>query len=300
LNVSRSVANNNITINSINNNDIVPVDSVFNVSFNISDTTNLAYVKVYFQNESYLSSQISYQYNFVIQANGNYLDSQRVEVVASFITQDSSYLLNDYRNILVTTNSQPNSFRVSDKTVYIMKNQLYNPNYTAVFPTFISQINSNSPNLSVSVDNTQIVKYDNQNKIFKSLTAGETSAIITYKGVADTVYFDVDTTDYNSILVGVDNSNNKIIVPTEYILEQNYPNPFNPTTTIKYSIPHASKIKIQIYDILGREVATVINEMKSAGTYTATFNAANMSSGVYFYRLQAGSFTETKKLLLLR
>lgn len=89
-------------------------------------------------------------------------------------------------------------------------------------------------------------------------------------------------------------------IPTKFSLSQNYPNPFNPTTTIEYSIPRASLVKMQVYDILGREVATLINEVKSAGTYTATFNAANIPSGVYFYRLQAGSFTETKKLILLR
>ena len=298
--VSKSVANNGIIINSPNNNDIVSVDSVFHVSFTIADTTNLAYAKVYFQNESYLSGQASYQYDFLIQANGNYIDSQRVEVVASFISQDSSYLLDDYRDIFVTTNSQLNSFRASDKTVYLMKNQSYNPNYTAVFPTFISQISSKSPNLSASINNTQILQYDNQNKIFKSLTSGETSAIITYRGVADTVYFVVDTTDYITTGVGDDNANNKIIIPTVYSLEQNYPNPFNPTTVICYQIASLGKVSLKVYDLLGREVATLVNDVKSAGTYTATFNATKMASGIYFYRLQAGSFTQTKKLVLLK
>ena len=93
--------------------------------------------------------------------------------------------------------------------------------------------------------------------------------------------------------------------PTEFVLEQNYPNPFNPVTTIKYSIPavgtrHGVSVKLKVYDILGNEVATLVNEQKTAGTYEVNFNASNLSSGVYFYKLQAGNFVQTKKLMLLR
>ena len=88
--------------------------------------------------------------------------------------------------------------------------------------------------------------------------------------------------------------------PTEYALSQNYPNPFNPTTTIKYSIPKLSFVTIKIYDVLGSEVATLVNEEKPAGTYELTWNAANLPSGVYFYQLKAGSFVETKKMILMK
>ena len=86
----------------------------------------------------------------------------------------------------------------------------------------------------------------------------------------------------------------------EYALEQNSPNPFNPTTIIKYSIPKTSLIKLTIFDLLGREIHILVNEEKSAGDYEIEFNASNLPSGVYFYRLQAGDFTETKKMLLLK
>lgn len=300
VNVSYSEANNDLTINSPENNDVVSVDSVFNVSFNITDTTNLAYVKVYFQNESYVSSKVSHQYKFIIQAKGNYIDSQKVEVVASFIAQDSSYLLEDYRDIFVTTNSQPTSFRASEKTVYLMKNQPYNPNYTAVFPTFISQISSKSPDLTAVVDNSQILQYDAQDKIFKSLTAGETSAIITYRGVADTVYFVVDTTDYLTTGIEDDSPTNKTIIPSEYLLEQNYPNPFNPITTITYQLPKSGSVTLKIFDVLGREVKTLVNEQKEMGRYTVTFNASSFASGMYVYQLRANDYTSTKKMLLLK
>jgi hypothetical protein len=85
-----------------------------------------------------------------------------------------------------------------------------------------------------------------------------------------------------------------------FSLNQNYPNPFNPTTTIKYSIPEMSKVSLTLFNLLGEEVATLVNEEKVAGYYTVEFNASSLSSGVYFYRLQAGSFTETKKMVLMK
>jgi len=86
----------------------------------------------------------------------------------------------------------------------------------------------------------------------------------------------------------------------DYKLSQNFPKPFNPTTTIKYSLPEQQFVSLKIFDILGREVATLVNENKSAGNYEMNFDANNLSSGVYFYRLHAGSFIETKKMLLMK
>ena len=85
-----------------------------------------------------------------------------------------------------------------------------------------------------------------------------------------------------------------------FVLNQNYPNPFNPNTTIKYSIPKAGIVSLKVFDVLGKEVAELVNETKSAGSYSVNFNAVNLPSGVYFYCLRAGSFSETRKLLLLK
>jgi flagellar hook assembly protein FlgD len=88
--------------------------------------------------------------------------------------------------------------------------------------------------------------------------------------------------------------------PTVFKLYDNYPNPFNPSTSIRYSIPEGSFTSIKIYNSLGSEVATIVNETKSAGTYEVEFNASNLSSGIYYYTLQAGSFSETKKMILMK
>ncbi len=86
----------------------------------------------------------------------------------------------------------------------------------------------------------------------------------------------------------------------EYALEQNYPNPFNPSTTIRYQIPQDGIVTLKIYDILGSEVATLVNEQKAAGKYEVNFNASSLASGVYIYKIQAGSFTNSKKMLLIK
>jgi hypothetical protein len=89
-------------------------------------------------------------------------------------------------------------------------------------------------------------------------------------------------------------------IPKEFSLLQNYPNPFNPRTTIKYLIPQTSFVTITVYDILGKEVSKLVNEEKLSGSYEVQFDGSKLSSGVYFYRLHAGSFFKTKKLVLLK
>ncbi len=92
----------------------------------------------------------------------------------------------------------------------------------------------------------------------------------------------------------------KDIIVKEHKLNQNYPNPFNPTTRISWQTPAGSWQTLKVYDILGNEVATLVDEYRDAGKYEITFNASNLASGVYFYRLKAGNFIETKKMILLR
>jgi len=89
-------------------------------------------------------------------------------------------------------------------------------------------------------------------------------------------------------------------IPGDFKLGQNYPNPFNPSTTIDFAIPQNSNVSIRIYDVKGQEVDVLANSEYTAGSYSVKWNAGNFSSGVYFYRIQAGSFTETKKLLLVK
>ena len=89
-------------------------------------------------------------------------------------------------------------------------------------------------------------------------------------------------------------------IPGRFNLSQNYPNPFNPTTSINFDIPVDSRVTISLFDLSGREVAKLVNDFRTAGYYSVNFNASNLSSGTYFYRIDAGSFTDTKKMLLIK
>jgi hypothetical protein len=102
----------------------------------------------------------------------------------------------------------------------------------------------------------------------------------------------------NPIRVGVDESQSGL--PTSFALSQNYPNPFNPTTAINYQLPTQRHVTLVVYDMLGREVATLVNEFKHPGAYTVQWDGSGLASGVYFYRLSAGSFVQLKKMLLLK
>jgi hypothetical protein len=108
------------------------------------------------------------------------------------------------------------------------------------------------------------------------------------------VYFDNFSWTPSDVNEG---SNN---IPEIYSLEQNYPNPFNPSTSIEFKIPENVIVSLKIYDVLGKEVVTLINEEKNAGTYEVNFNASALSSGVYFYKLEAGNFVQTRKMVLMK
>jgi pimeloyl-ACP methyl ester carboxylesterase len=97
-----------------------------------------------------------------------------------------------------------------------------------------------------------------------------------------------------------DDLENNLNLPSTFYLSQNFPNPFNPSTTIKYKLPVSGNVTLKLYDVLGNEIATLVNEEKSVGVYEITFYAGNLPSGVYFYQLKTNEFVETKKMILLK
>ena len=98
----------------------------------------------------------------------------------------------------------------------------------------------------------------------------------------------------------VEQENNNFSQTVDYLLEQNYPNPFNPITILLYAIGSRQFVTLKVYDLLGREITTLVNEEKPAGTYEVEFDGTGLPSGVYFYQLKAENFIETKKMILLR
>jgi hypothetical protein len=106
-----------------------------------------------------------------------------------------------------------------------------------------------------------------------------------------------DSVTITYLITSIDDKHN---LPSEYSLSQNYPNPFNPVTSINYSLPVLSNVKLSVYDLLGRTIKELVNDVQPAGNYTINFNGNNLSSGIYFYTLKAGNFYQVRKMLLLK
>ncbi len=107
------------------------------------------------------------------------------------------------------------------------------------------------------------------------------------------------TGSFTTLLTGIENTKTSF-QPDAFKLEQNFPNPFNPTTLISFDIPFQTPVSLKIYNLVGQEVATIVNGNMEAGRYSKMWNALSMSAGVYYYRLQAGAYSETRKLVLLK
>ena len=172
----------------------------------------------------------------------------------------------------------------------------------------IRQIQFKNSNLGVAVGPN--------GQVFKTTDGGLSWTDLSYRSYesADIIeiisedQFAVGSSSGNLLMYGgnITSINNQEIeeIPADYMLYQNYPNPFNPSTTIKYAISNKQLVQLKVYDILGKEIATLVNEEKPAGNYKVEFKSTvgslQLASGIYFYRLQAGSFVETKKMILLK
>ncbi len=162
------------------------------------------------------------------------------------------------------------------------------------------------------IKNSNHLTFNQTEKMIENITQGEETEIaftfdVDYnigKTEADTIEFMI--TDDKSVYL-TKQFILQYALPTEYKLEQNYPNPFNPNRKIRYSIPNViasetkqSAVKLIVYEILGNEVRTLVNEQKEPGYYEVEFSASQLASGVYIYRLQAGSYVSTKKMMVLK
>jgi hypothetical protein len=149
------------------------------------------------------------------------------------------------------------------------------------------------------VSPTVVSQYQPSGIIVPAISAVKDPVLITLGDVAYAGYGPVNVWfDGLNINVGIDRDKNGL--PTEFVLAQNYPNPFNPRTTITYGLPVMSQVRLTVYNLLGQTVATLVDENKPAGVHTVQFDATSLSSGVYLYRLEAGTFAATKKLIVLK
>lgn len=109
-----------------------------------------------------------------------------------------------------------------------------------------------------------------------------------------------DTRSFTTLVEEITSSSDEIKKPYEFALRGNYPNPFNPTTQIEFTIAETSNVTLEVFNIQGQRVATLLDEIKSAGVHTASFDASSLSTGLYLYRLKAGSYTDVRKMILIK
>jgi len=150
-----------------------------------------------------------------------------------------------------------------------------------------TQVNNGLPNSAISALTTQRIDRFRNNELSYNLYAGLFKDTTNGAGVYRL-----------AVTVGVEKEDNQI--PSEYKLEQNYPNPFNPNTTIQFSIPELSFVRLEVFNALGEKVSTLVSEELNAGNYKYDWNASNLTSGIYFYRISTNSFSEMKKMIFLK
>ncbi len=245
------------------------------------------------------------------------------------IAEDSNFGVNLFqKDSIISENYKLN--RLKESTKYFWRVKAYNSSLTSNFSetrNFITQLKTPTNLMAGSFDGSIGLTWkDNSNYEIQYVierAVGTDTNSLSFEIVAavnDTAYFDSDVlvntiyayrviakndstsslyseVVYAETIVGVEGENNK---PLNFSLSQNYPNPFNPTTTIKFSLAKKVYVTLKIYDELGKEVAVLLSGELNSGEYQKQWDASNLTSGVYFYKLQAGGFVETKKLLLLK
>ena len=253
------------------------------------DTSN-SNIEIVFDKFTEGNSSLKLNYNFHFESgvqNWAYLNTKiPIESIPLFLGIDVNG--NDYKHSIafVVTNYSGEEFAI------LANNTL---NVDEHFDTLTANFNNPIPLESTNIFHFPITL----TKIAVILASGRVSNA-NYDG---SIYFDNLSAIYSEPMVSV-NENNTIV--SKYRLDQNYPNPFNPTTTIKYSILHRSKynstqpVTLNIYNILGQKIATLVNKEQNTGNYSVQFDASNLSSGVYYYTLKAGTFSQSKKMILIR
>ncbi len=213
-----------------------------------------------------------------LDINGNVIWSRTYPTTNGFARNYAVLVLDSAKNIYVTANIDSNSYTRYGAIKYDNNgNQLFIVNYTYPGNHF--------------------------NYVYDMFVDKKGTVYLTGTSQGSGTYYDYATVKYSPIITGISEN---ILNPEKYELEQNYPNPFNPSTTIYYTIPNSAIVTLKIYNILGKEVQTLVNEFKQAGRYEVEFNArdarqgSNFASGVYFIRMEAGDFREIKRMILIK
>jgi len=225
-----------------------------------------------FQNVYVSSRSNGNNYTRKLDIDGNILWTKTYPTTSSFATNRRILILDSANNVYVTANIDSNNY-----TRYgVIK---YDSNGNQIFLASYGFI-------SVGVNYVIDMDIDKKGSVYLTGTSQGSGT-----------GYDFATVKYSEIPTGILENNIQL---NQFKLEQNYPNPFNPSTTISFSLPEYGFVKLKIFDMLGKEIKTLVNEFKNAGNYFVDFNGSDLSSGVYYYKLITGDFVTTKKMLLIK
>jgi hypothetical protein len=234
----------------------------------------------------------------------NYADSgiAGVGVSSELITEG---IQTNIKNSIFAGNSSINNIDLSFQSgIGVIKSEGYNIIQKYTGETIAGQTSNGiglNPNLQTladnpSTNNTQTCATLAGSPAIDAIPGGNGAPLLDQRGYQRVGDYDVGAFEYSTI----SEINDEKRLFSMFSLKQNYPNPFNPTTIISYQIPVSSQVSLKVYDVLGNEVATLVNEEKASGNYEVEFDSRNLASGIYMYRIQISGFNETKKMILLR
>ncbi|MFZ2323910.1 MAG: carboxypeptidase regulatory-like domain-containing protein [Ignavibacteriaceae bacterium] len=261
---------------------------------------------------NWVEAATGYDGNFILQniKNGNYI----------LLFYKENYISQFYKNDSETCNKWEDAYifnldgneHIKNIVVFIeptnqfggeITGNIYTESGTTLSGTLITAVDSLnnvvSSSISVYNGNYSIPSLKNGNYTVRASKIGYTTSEYEEPVKIDLINNPV-VNGVDFAIIATDAEEDENVVPEYFKLFQNYPNPFNPATNIQFSIPQQSFVTLKVYDILGREVETLVNEQKTAGKYEVNFNASYLSSGVYFYSIKAGDFIQTRKMVLMK
>jgi hypothetical protein len=232
-----------------------------------------------------------------------YIGQQSGEIYSVDVTTGTYSLVTtaNIQLLALAVNPLTNEMWASPRVVIGQKDRIYKVNLTTGIATLIGETDFNVSTNDIAFDESGVLfgVIGSATENGQLITIDTTNALGTLVG--DIGFQNVQALAYTAtgIPLSADDGDNNI-VPFEFALAQNYPNPFNPSTKIKFQIADIGLVSLKVYDILGKEVITLVNEQKPAGFYEVEFNASSLTSGVYFYQLKSGSLVQTRKMVLLK
>ena len=272
-------------------------DSIVDIRLNLRDTSHIISLNVRFQNKTYKLNPIPGMIDLNTQINSNILDSSIMLVEAFYKNGDSSIFYYDSLGVNVSTTSSLMGFAAQQKILYLNINQEKFPDYVSYYQGFTTSVGNFSKHITATVANNSIASFDPIHKGFRGVSTGETYAIISYKGLKDTLYLVVGQNPIDSVTTGIKS------IPTAVIPDGPklfcYPNPFSQVLNINFEVTVSGTVSLKIYDLFGRVMVNLLQGQKEQGQYQTAFDGSLLPEGMYLCELRNEDLRTIKKIVVV-